>query len=207
MYSHGITSLALRCVIVNNRSDTIELKNALAEACSIDRCVVMSGMRRIYKESDQIFISCVDGTVRPATTIERQRIRQIQDAMRSVSDLQATYLDLFRLLVPLYFFDRDREEQFMAAARKESYHPQLAQLVQIDLLRNYNLHDPLRHFNPPVLIIQGHQDPMPEGVALDSKATLPNAQLLFFNESGHFPWLEQPEAFYKSLRTFLKTER
>lgn len=149
----------------------------------------------------------MDNILMRATTIERQRIRQIQDAMGSASDLQTAYLDLSRLLVPLYFFDRDRGEQFMAAAKKESYHPQLAHLVQIDLQRNYNVHDQLRHFNPPVLIIQGHQDPMPEGVAFDSKATLPNVQLLFLNESGHFPWLEQPEAFYKSLRAFLRTER
>jgi proline iminopeptidase len=91
--------------------------------------------------------------------------------------------------------------------RKESFHPQLAQLVQVDLLRNYDVHHQLSHFSHPVLIIHGHQDPMPEGVALESKATLPNAQLVFLNESGHFPWLEQPEAFYKSLQTFLKTEQ
>jgi proline iminopeptidase len=149
----------------------------------------------------------LDNIVVRATTNERQKMRQIEEALGSASDLQGAYLNFFRLIVPLYFFDRDRGEQFMAAARKESFHPQLAQLIQADLLRNYDVHRQLSHFSRPVLIIHGHQDPMPEGVAFETKATLPNAQLIFLNESGHFPWLEQPDAFYKSLQTFLKTEQ
>jgi len=148
----------------------------------------------------------MDNIIARANTNDRQKIRQTEAAMGSSSDLQAVYQDLFRVMVPLYFFDRERAEQFMAAGRKESFHPQLAQLLQADLLHNYHVQNQLRHFNRPVLIIQGHQDPMPEGVALESKATLPNARLVFLNECGHFPWLEQPDAFYKNLETFLKSE-
>ncbi len=149
----------------------------------------------------------MDNILVRATPNERQKMAQIQNAMGNASDPQAAYLDLFRLMVPLYFFDRDRGEQFIAAEQKESFHPQLAQLIQMDVQRNYNVHEPLRHFDRPVLIIQGHQDPMPEGVALDIRATLPKAELVFLNECGHFPWLEQSEAFYQSLQAFLKTTR
>jgi proline iminopeptidase len=149
----------------------------------------------------------LDNIIARATSHDRQKIHQVEAEMGSASDLQAVYLDLFRLIVPLYFFDRDRGEQFMGTAKKGSFHPKLAQLLQTDLLRSYHVRNQLSHFKNPALIIQGHQDPMPESVALESKAALPNALLIFLDECGHFPWLEQPDAFYKSVETFLKVGR
>jgi hypothetical protein len=48
----------------------------------------------------------MDNIIARATTNDRQKIRQTEAAMGSSSDLQAVYQDLFRVMVPLYFFDR-----------------------------------------------------------------------------------------------------
>jgi proline iminopeptidase len=142
-------------------------------------------------------------TVR-ASANDRQRIQAAQAALARASDVQAAYLDFFRLVVPLYFFDRQGGEEFIAAGTKESFHPQMAQLLERDYRNHYHVRNQLGSFLGPALIIQGHQDPIPEGTALQTNAVLKNSELVFLDQCGHFPWLEQPKAFYAKIQGFLK---
>jgi proline iminopeptidase len=141
-----------------------------------------------------------------ASMSERRKIQEALAAQGRAADSKDASSDVFHLLVPLYFFDRDIGERLIAQGSSAAYHPLTAQLLNVDLQRNYHVDEPLRRFSGPVLIVQGRQDPMPESVALQTQAVLKHSQLVFIDRSGHFPWLEQPQAFYESLHAFLKID-
>lgn len=56
----------------------------------------------------------------------------------------------------------------------------------------------------PVLVIQGANDLQAEAAGRDFAAAFPNARFYSLAESGHFPFVEKPEAFAHAIRQFLK---
>ena len=61
----------------------------------------------------------------------------------------------------------------------------------------------LRQLDRPVLIVQGHQDPVGDKTAEDIHAAIKSSVLTYLNQCGHIRWLEQPEAFRRILAEFL----
>jgi proline iminopeptidase len=55
----------------------------------------------------------------------------------------------------------------------------------------------------PTLVIHGAFDPIPEGSSRYIHAQIVDSQLAVFAESGHFPFIEQPELFITTVRTFM----
>jgi len=58
----------------------------------------------------------------------------------------------------------------------------------------------------PVLTIQGEQDPIPMNSAVEWVEILPNARLFKIPDSGHLPFVEQPEIFYPAVEKILNGE-
>jgi pimeloyl-ACP methyl ester carboxylesterase len=56
----------------------------------------------------------------------------------------------------------------------------------------------------PALVLTGRHDPqMPVACAQELAAGIPNARLVLFERSGHYPFLEEPGAFWATVRAFL----
>jgi proline iminopeptidase len=55
----------------------------------------------------------------------------------------------------------------------------------------------------PVLVIHGTADPVPIEGSVEWVQGMPNARLLRVGGAGHLPWLEQPDAVFQAIRTFL----
>jgi len=73
---------------------------------------------------------------------------------------------------------------------------------------NLDWRDFLPKITVPVLICAGEQDPQaPVGAAEASAALLPKARVARFAESGHCPFIEEPEAFNRVLTDFLASAR
>jgi proline iminopeptidase len=60
-----------------------------------------------------------------------------------------------------------------------------------------------RRLDRPVLIVQGHQDPIGDLTAEHISAAISGAVVEYVNKAGHFPWLEQPEPVQTLVRDFL----
>jgi proline iminopeptidase len=105
---------------------------------------------------------------------------------------------------PAYFYDHNIGRRFASDITVRTYHGSVSKELTSDLQTHYHPKESLRRFERPVLIIQGHQDPMPEGVAYEIHSTFTNSDLVFLNRCGHFPWLECPAQLYEVLREFLK---
>jgi proline iminopeptidase len=62
----------------------------------------------------------------------------------------------------------------------------------------------LRNLSRPVLIVQGQQDPIGDRTAEDLHDVMPGSKHRYVAKAGHYPWLEQPDAFREIIREFLK---
>jgi proline iminopeptidase len=56
----------------------------------------------------------------------------------------------------------------------------------------------------PTLIIHGDFDPIPLGSSEYLHQHIPGSQIVLISQSGHFPFIEQPEQFVAALRAFLR---
>jgi pimeloyl-ACP methyl ester carboxylesterase len=56
----------------------------------------------------------------------------------------------------------------------------------------------------PALILCGRYDPQyPPACSQELAAGIPRSQLVFFEHSGHYPFLEEPQVFWQAVRGFL----
>ena len=107
--------------------------------------------------------------------------------------------------MPAYFFDRSKGLEFAAQLKDGTYHDRVNTLLMSDLAKQYDLRPGLRLLKAPVLIVQGHQDPIGDTTAAEIHEVIAGSSLRFIAQSGHFPWLEQPEKFRSIVAEFLKT--
>lgn len=70
-------------------------------------------------------------------------------------------------------------------------------------MQPYDLTDQLAKLKCPTLIVQGVVDPMPMVTAERLNALIPHSQLMKMDQCGHFPFVEQPDAFFKGVEAFL----
>ena len=80
-----------------------------------------------------------------------------------------------------------------------------AMMQSMMALAGWSAVDRLGTITAPTLVLCGRHDvvtsyPQAERIA----ARIPGAELHIFEDSGHFPWLEEPEAFFGVLRTWLE---
>lgn len=70
-------------------------------------------------------------------------------------------------------------------------------------LMDYDLHSDLDSLQVPTLLIYGESEPATtlSGPVLDS--AVPNSELVIIQNSGHFPFIEQPEDFIREVESFL----
>ena len=69
---------------------------------------------------------------------------------------------------------------------------------------NSDMYKVLPSFNFPVLIIHGQSDVIPLRSIERLEKELPNDRLLVFKKSGHFPFVEETDAYNEAILKFLK---
>jgi proline iminopeptidase len=116
-------------------------------------------------------------------------------------------LEGIRAIVPGYFFDRAKGLAFASQLLDGTLHVQVNTLLFEDMGKGYDLRAGLRALDQPVLIIQGHQDPIGDKTAEDIRALVKASVLRYINQAGHFPWIEQPEEFRRILADFFESPR
>ena len=68
---------------------------------------------------------------------------------------------------------------------------------------DYDMRPMMATIAAPSLVIHGAADPIPFESTQDFATSLQNAELEVIQEAGHFPWLENPVAFFTAVNTFL----
>jgi len=112
-------------------------------------------------------------------------------------------LETARAITPAYFYDRAKGLAYAAAMQDGSLHAAPSALLFADLQKNYDAAVGLGRLDRPTLIIHGHQDPMGDKTAADIHALIKRSTLVYLDKCGHFPWVEQPDAFRQAIDDFL----
>jgi proline iminopeptidase len=108
-----------------------------------------------------------------------------------------------RYLASAYLYNK---EYIPKLAKRLAFggYPQITSLVYKDLFKmNFDCKESLKDFAKPVLIIQGRQDLIGDGVAYKAHLVLKNSSLVFINKSGHYSWWEQGEQYKSEVEKFI----
>lgn len=152
--------------------------------------------------------------LRPLTGAERAEVAELQ--AQSAAAFQARditrYQELFRrrmkIMFRVWFYDpalaEQQREGFLQAV--DAY--RIAQLEPFiyGSLGEFQGWGNLQELKMPTLILYGYQDFEPITQAYTLREWLPQAQLGWINQCGHWPWIEQPGPFYPLLESFLGNE-
>ncbi len=110
---------------------------------------------------------------------------------------------MFNVVSRASWVDQSRAQQQHVSLRDwfRSAHPR-TQWGQV--ARRLDYRPRLREVRAPTLVLTGRQDPqMPPACAQELAAGIPNARLVLFERSGHYPFLEEPGAFWATVHAFL----
>jgi proline iminopeptidase len=74
-----------------------------------------------------------------------------------------------------------------------------------EVLSTWSSVDRLGSITAPTLVVAGRHDPFTSWPQADRiGAHVPGAEVIVFEESSHFPWLDEPEAFTAAIRQWLE---
>ena len=129
-----------------------------------------------------------------------------QEALAELSSLQDSKPSDYvmrrslELLAPIYFHDPARVSEL--GLDSVQFGPE-TQAVW-DSLKGFDLRPKLNEIQVPTLVIAGDSDlsVTPER-ARETADALPDGKLLMIKDSGHYPFIEQPEAFLSGVLQFL----
>ena len=129
-----------------------------------------------------------------------------QEALAELSSLQDSKPSDYvmrrslELLAPIYFHDPARVSELKLESVQ--FGPE-TQAVW-DSLEGFDLRPRLSEIQVPTLVIAGDSDiSVTPDRARETADALPNSKLLVIQNSGHYPFIEQPEAFNSGVLQFL----
>jgi proline iminopeptidase len=129
--------------------------------------------------------------------------RSWDDAEKRGIDPDKAALEGIRAITPGYFFNREKGLTFARQLTDGAVHVKVNVLLFEDMAKGYDSRPGLQRLDRPVLIVQGHQDPVGDKTAEDIHAAIKTSVLTYINKCGHFPWLEQPDVFRTAINDFL----
>jgi proline iminopeptidase len=79
----------------------------------------------------------------------------------------------------------------------------ILQIFRTERTKPFDLHEALQKLRVPTLIIHGDDDPVPLQAAQHLHESIPGSKFVVLKDCGHFPYVEQPEEYFKSVHEFL----
>lgn len=135
-----------------------------------------------------------------------------EDARRRLADLQGAELtdqvfrERFRLALPLYFHRTLGPGDLDAFVEGIRFSARVNRAIAVGL-EDYDMTAALPNVRVPALVVYGESDRIVQPrYQLQVRGHLRTARFVAFTESGHFPFLEEPDAFARVVHYFLGRE-
>lgn len=156
----------------------------------------MSASSAIWQEEERVLAQRITA----ADSIERQTIRETDAYARRDPEAIAR---LLRLSFRLQFRDTSRVNDLQLYVPPD-YAERSRQFgyMMVDLA-DFDLHDQLAAVTVPTLILYGSVEPAAQLSGPLLHRQLRNSELVIVDEAGHFPFVEQPAAFFDAVSGFL----
>ncbi len=117
----------------------------------------------------------------------------------------SAYEDLFRIFFRKEFANRALADSltltFPANFAKNS---RLLSYLSRDMGANYDFSADLKNITAPTLVVYGDYEILSESAGKQIAETVPNATFVLLEDCGHFPFIEQPTVYFKTINDFLK---
>jgi proline iminopeptidase len=129
--------------------------------------------------------------------------RDQHDALAAIGDADAGGAAVKEYLSMLFVSSRKRDE-FLAAASQLRFNPAVNQALNTEL-GHIDLGPLLARLKMPVLVLTGRFDAnVAPSTAWRIHKAIPGSRFEAFEQSGHLPFFEEPEAFARSIERFLQ---
>ena len=122
--------------------------------------------------------------------------------LASMPETDEEYAGSLRALAPAYVHRASADE--LRALLADTVVRAAAMRRGFEVLANWSSVDRLGQIAAPTLLVAGRHDPFtawPQAERI--AAELPRAEVVVFEESSHFPWLDEPEEFFPAVRGWL----
>lgn len=112
--------------------------------------------------------------------------------------------ELFRISEKVNFYDQSLIDSFFLkfnekAAKNVFF---INVLMRRDIV-NYDIHESLSKIECPTLIIHGDHDTVPLEAAQKIHQHIKNSHYVIFKNCGHYPFIESPAEFFRTVKDFL----
>lgn len=145
-----------------------------------------------------------DNRIARATIEEREATRKAQDSINKNIATPETVRANRKRFLRLNIYDAYKADSlFSILSKGGSSNARMNQLMMKDIARNYDVRQGFAKLKSPILVICGRQDPL-IFTTLEIMGLNKNVIIEWIDKSGHYPFVEQPEAFYRALTQFLK---
>ncbi len=105
------------------------------------------------------------------------------------------------------FYSPEKRDAFLAQIGSGVYRKSVNEMIDHDVQR-FDLNPELRKFKFPTLVVTGRFDiNVAPSVAYKLYKAIAGSQFAVFERSGHLPFYEEPEAFVRTLESFLIAPR
>jgi len=136
--------------------------------------------------------------------MDNSMMRLLPEERKELENPNLSFGEAVRISLPGSFFDRSKAAEMAAGFKPESIHQDVMNILFKELFPpDGDLRPALRGFMRPVLVVTGRQDPLDPGVQYETHLALKNSTLELIPRCGHFPWIEQPDEFYRIVHEFL----
>jgi pimeloyl-ACP methyl ester carboxylesterase len=134
------------------------------------------------------------------TEDERTRVQEIEERRRAGEVTVEELVERSRLVWPVYF-------RGAASPPPEDIGVEASIQTNRSLAEHFErrtLARRLPEVRAPALFVHGEDDPLPPASSSGTAALIPGALVETIPDCGHFPWLEQPEAFRAAVERLLR---
>lgn len=133
---------------------------------------------------------------------ERAAVKLWSSPEKVAENRKRAVLELTRARTPGYFADRKKAHLFLDGLDEGSLNDAVFWSIIVQIPFNFDLRPSLNAFDAPVLVIHGRQDPLESGAEVHE--AFAGSRMVWVDDAGHFPWLEQPKKVRKALGEFLR---
>jgi proline iminopeptidase len=187
-------SLGKVVVLGHSYGGFIALEYALRYPASVSHLILLD-TAPVFNYGEEIMNNAMAKAATPA----------MLEALTASSSNDEAMKSMLKLLLPLYFYqyqpayDALFADIITCAAIEEQ---------QEKILSTYNMLPYLHEIGCPTLLLVGRDDFIcPPSQAQLMHAHIPQSRLVVFEQSGHFPWIEEPALFIQTVKEWLERDK
>ncbi|MFZ4100105.1 MAG: proline iminopeptidase-family hydrolase [Chlamydiia bacterium] len=141
-----------------------------------------------------------------------KRMAPLQKELKAIEETEGfrqgdpeTVEKYYQLYFCGYFYDPDQVWLLDTKMSTKAFLNGLkvSELVRAHFATPFSYHDRLKKLDTPTLILHADHDIIPPAAIESLQTSLRGSKYVLLKNSGHFPYIEAPEAFFKEVEEFL----